>query len=76
MKIAGEEIRGLVVRAYFSGTACRNKLSEIFGYTTVTIGNWIRAYACENRLVPRQRGHRISVFTQEEIQELTELLKK
>ncbi|MDR2161243.1 MAG: hypothetical protein LBO77_03780 [Desulfovibrio sp.] len=75
MKIASEEIRSLVVKAYLSGTAGRKKLSEISGYTLASVSNWIRAYERENRLSPRPRGHRSSVFSQEEVDQLVELLQ-
>ena len=42
MKIASEEIRTIVVKAYLSVTASRQPLSEIFGYTTASISNWVR----------------------------------
>jgi transposase len=76
MKIATEETRALVVKAYLAGTADRKKLSEIFGYTRMSIGNWIRDYERELRFAPRQRGHRTSVFTQEERERLVELLQE
>ena len=76
MKIANEEIRTLVVKAYLSGTASRQQLSEIFGYTEVSISNWVREYKRENRLRPRPRGHRKAVFTDTELEELADLLGK
>jgi transposase len=76
MKIASKEIRGLVVKAYASGTATRKQLAEIFGYTTASIGNWINEYEREQRIEPLPRGHRVSVFSQEELGQLAELLEK
>jgi len=76
MKIASEEIRTLVVKAYLSGTASRQKLSEIFGYTTASISNWVREYKRENRLRPRPKGHRKAVFTTAELEQLADLLEK
>jgi len=76
MKIASEEIRTIVVRAYLSGTAGRQHLSEIFGYTTASISNWVRAYKRENRLTPRPQGHRRAVFSEAELEQLSELLAK
>lgn len=76
MKIASEEIRTLVVKAYLSGTASRQHLSEIFGYTTASISNWVRAYKEENRLAPRPSGHRKAVFTDTELKQLSDLLAK
>jgi transposase len=74
MKIATEEIRHLVVKAYLSGAANKKQLSEIFGYTVATIRNWLREYGQENRLAPLPRGHRQSVFTREELDQLVALL--
>jgi len=76
MKIANEAIRTLVVKAYLSGTAGRQQLSEIFGYTPASISNWVREYKKENRLTPRPSGHRKAVFTGAELEQLAELLKK
>jgi transposase len=76
MKIASEEIRSLVVKAFLSGTASRQKLSEIFGYTPVSISNWVREYRRENRLAPLPQGHRKAVFTKLELLQLTELLEE
>jgi transposase len=76
MKIASEEIRTLVVKAYLSGSAGRQQLSEIFGYTTASISNWVRAYKRENRLAPRPQGHRKAVFTDAELEQLADLLGK
>lgn len=75
MKTASSETRALVVKAYKSGTASRKQLSEIFGYHIQSIGNWIRAYEREERLAPHAKGHRKSVFSDEEKTALTELLR-
>ena len=76
MKIATEEIRSLVVKAFLSGTASRQQLSKIFGYTPASISNWVREYKRENRLAPLPQGHRKSVFTDAELRQLTELLEE
>ena len=76
MKIASEEIRTLAVNAYLSGTASRQQLSEIFGYTPASISNWVREYKRENRLKAQPRGHRRSVFTDAELEQLAEMLRK
>ena len=76
MKKASEEIRAMVVKAYLSGTASRRQLSEIFGYTPASIGNWVREYKQEKRLAPRRQGHRRAVFTDAELKQLSELLEK
>ena len=76
MKIASEEIRTIVVKAYLSGAASRQHLSEIFGYTTSSISNWVRAYKQENRLAPRPQGHRKAVFSKAELEQLSDILVK
>ena len=75
MKIASEEIRTLIVKAYVSGTASRKQLSEIFGYTPANISNWVREYKRENRLRPLPQGHRKAVFTDTELVQLADLLR-
>lgn len=69
MKQAPPEIRSIVVAAYFEGTASRKHLSEIFGYHIETIGRWIRC-SREGRLTPLPRGHRASVFSADELEQL------
>ena len=75
MKTASAEIRDIVVTAYTSGIATRKQLAEIFGYHIQSIGNWIRDYVREGRIAPRPKGHRKSVFTDEEKEKLIELFK-
>jgi len=69
MKIANSEIRSLVVKAYLSKTASRRQLADIFGYHIETIGRWIRA-GQQERFTPLPRGHRPSVFSPEELEQL------
>ena len=76
MKIASEEIRTIVVKAYLSGTVSRQQLSEISGYTPASISNWVREYKKEKRLSPRPQGHRKAVFTEAELEQLSDLLGK
>ena len=76
MKKASEEIRTLVVKAYLSKTASRQQLSEIFGYTPASISNWLRDYKREKRLKPRPQGHRKAVFTDTELAQLADVLRK
>ncbi|MDR1660075.1 MAG: helix-turn-helix domain-containing protein [Desulfovibrio sp.] len=75
MKTASTETRDLVVKAYTSGIATRKQLAEIFGYHIQSIGNWIRQYEREGRITPHAKGHRKSVFTDEEKRQLAELFK-
>lgn len=74
MKTASAETRALVVKAYTSGIATRKQLAEIFGYHIQSIGNWIREFEREGRIAPRQKGHRKSVFTDDEKSALIELV--
>jgi len=69
MKIANSEIRSIVVKAYLSKTASRRQLADIFGYHIETIGRWIRA-SRQERFEPLPRGHRLSVFSLEELEQL------
>ena len=75
MKTANAETRSLVVKAYTSGIATRAQLAEIFGYHIQSIGNWIREFEREGRIAPRPKGHRKSVFTDEEKVELAKLVQ-
>lgn len=42
MKIAGKDFRQRVVAVYQSGEFTREEVAKMFGYTTTTIGNWMR----------------------------------
>jgi transposase len=75
MKTANAETRALVVKAYTSGVATRKQLAEIFGYHIQSIGNWIRAFENEGRIAPRAKGHRKSVFSEEEKVALADLFR-
>ena len=75
MKTASAETRALVVKAYTSGIATRKQLAEIFGYHIQSIGNWIREFEREGRIAPRAKGHRKSVFTDEEKIALAQLFQ-
>ena len=75
MKTASTEIRALVVKAYASGIATRKQLAEIFGYHIQSIGNWIREFEREGRTAPHPKGHRKSVFTDEEKIELAKIIQ-
>jgi len=75
MKTASAETRARVVKAYTSGIATRKQLAEIFGYNIQSIGNWIREYEHEGRVAPHPKGHRKSVFSPEEREQLAALLK-
>jgi transposase len=69
MKIATPEIRSIAVNAYVSGAADRRQLAEIFGYHIETIGRWIRESQRE-QFAPLPRGHRPSIFSHEELEQL------
>jgi transposase len=76
MKEASEEIRSLVVKAYLAKVATRRRLAEIVGYHINTIGRWIREYRQEEKLAASPRGHRLSIFSEEEKRQLAELIDK
>ncbi|WP_206214358.1 helix-turn-helix domain-containing protein [Desulfovibrio sp. ZJ369] len=76
MKFAPENIRTIVVKAYLAKQATRQQLADIFGYTPASISNWVRAYKQNNRLAPLPNGHRKSCFSEEELKQLSDLLKK
>ena len=44
MKIAGKDFRQRAVAAYQSGEFTREEVAKMFGYTTSTIGNWMRTF--------------------------------
>ena len=75
MKIANPEIRSIVAKAYLSGSVSRQQLADIFGYHIETISRWIRA-SRQGRLAPLPRGHRRSVFTPEELEQLAAYIEK
>lgn len=75
MKIASQEIRVIAVKAYDLGVPPR-QIAETLGYHLNTINRWIRDYQQEGRVKALPRGHRISMFSEEERKQLIELLEK
>lgn len=69
MSIATPEIRSIVVTTYRAGTASRQQLGDIFGYHNETIGRWVRN-SLQNQDTSLPRGHRISVFSAGELEQL------
>ena len=76
MKTAGKDFRQRAVAAYQSGEFTREAVAKMFGYTTTTIGNWMRTFKKEGRITPLPRGHRAPAFTVGEQQQLRELVRK
>lgn len=75
MKIASQEIRMLAIKAYDSGVPPQ-QIAETLGYHLNSINRWLRAYQTEGRVKALPRGHRISMFSEEEREQLVELLEK
>lgn len=74
MKTASKEVRLIAIRAYESGLP-RQQVADIVGYHLNSVSRWIREYEQENRLESYPRGHRVSIFSQSERDQLIELLK-
>jgi transposase len=70
MRIATEEIRSLVVRAYSLGLATREQLAGIFSCHLSSIGRWIREARKTGRLAPLPKGHRPPAFSPAELDAL------
>ena len=75
MKIASQEIRTAAIKAYDSGVPPQ-QIAETLGYSLNSINRWLREYQREGRLKALPRGHRISMFSEEERKQLVELLEK
>lgn len=75
MKTASPEIRSIVIKAYQAGLS-RQKIAEIVQYHLNSVSRWIREFEREKRLEARPRGHRPSMFSQKELEELTKLIKE
>jgi transposase len=73
MKTANSDVRAIVIKAYRSGIP-RQQIADTIGYHLNSISRWIREFQHENRLKARPRGHRISIFSDEERQKLFELI--
>ena len=63
MKTAGKDFRQRAVAVYQSGEFTREEVAKMFGYTTTTIGNWMRTFKKEGRITSLPRGHRAPAFT-------------
>jgi transposase len=75
MKTASSEIRTIVVKAYDAGIS-RQQLAAIVGYHLNSVSRWIREFERENRLEAHPRGHRGSIFSEDERRELVEVIGK
>ena len=75
MKTATPEVRFIVIKAYQAGIS-RQQVADIVGYHLNSVSRWIREFERENRLEARARGRRPSIFSNEERNELVELIKK
>ena len=74
MKTATPEVRSIAIKAYKSGIP-RQQVADIVGYHLNSVSRWIREYERESRLKAREKGKRPSIFSNEERQELVELIK-
>ena len=52
------------------------QIAETLGYHLNSVNRWLRAYQTEGRVKALPRGHRISMFSEEEREQLVELLEK
>ena len=75
MKTANSEVRTIAIRAYRSGIS-RQQAADLVGYHLNSVSRWIREFERESRLEARPRGHRVSIFSDEERHKLTELINK
>jgi transposase len=75
MKTANSEVRLIAIKAYQAGIP-RQQVADIVGYHLNSVSRWIREFEREERLEARPRGHRPSIFSLDDTQNLTELLKK
>lgn len=75
MKTASVEVRTIVIKAHGSGIS-RQQIADIVGYHLNSVSRWIREFERENRLEAHRRGHRASIFSQEEREKLVELIGK
>jgi transposase len=75
MKTANAEIRAIAVKAYSAGIS-RQQIADIVGYHLNSIGRWIREFERERRLEAHPRGHRRSMFSEAERNEIIELIDK
>jgi len=75
MRTASEEIRGIVVKACETGSASREQLVEIFGYSLRTIARWVAESRRSGRTTPLPKGHRPPAFSLEERRELAAFIE-
>lgn len=75
MKTASPEIRMIAVKAYGTGIS-RQQISDIVGYHLNSVSRWIREFERDNRLEAHPRGHRSSIFSEDERREIIALIGK
>ncbi|MDR2820043.1 MAG: helix-turn-helix domain-containing protein [Desulfovibrio sp.] len=73
MKTAGRDIRSIAIKACRAGVP-RRQIAAIAGYHLHSVSRWICEFEQEEKLEARLRGHRASIFSQDERRELIELI--
>ena len=75
MSIASQELRARAVEAYKTGAFTQQQLADAYRVHYKTIQNWVKTDARGEPQVPRPRGCRPRIFSQEEEAELLALIR-
>lgn len=69
MKIYGEELRGVALRALEAGQR-RSEVAQTLGVSVPTLDRWRREFRQSGQEAPRARGHKKSAFSPEDLPRL------
>lgn len=75
MTIATKDTRFRAVEAYKTGAFTQQQLADAYCVHYKTIQNWLKVDAAGEEQVPKQRGHRMRIFSDDEEIELISLIR-
>ncbi len=70
MGIASSELRERALTAYRAGKGTQEEVAALYGITPRTFQRWCQQYQRTGSTHPKQRGHRVAVYTGKELKRL------
>ncbi len=76
MSIASSELRERALTAYRAGKGTQAEIASLYGVSTRTFHRWWRQYKSTGSTHPGKRGHRLAVYSGEELERLDRTVAK
>jgi len=74
--ISSSEIRERAIKAYQKGKRTQSEIASMYGISTRTFQRWYRQHQQNGSTQPGKRGHRIALYSGEELARLDRLVAK